>query len=141
MDNNISTTEYITVQRVEREIPAEYDSIMHYSWSIVLIGMLVIFSSLSLTGLVISQLQNLSLFSKLSRLFTRRKMIPKLKDNKSRDTGIDAVIAAVTALHYHIQEAEESNKMIIAWTREPVSVWKASARFLMPNRIMRERKR
>lgn len=114
-----------------------------FSWNIVLVGMLVIFCSLSLTGLFIGLLSKLVFLSERKELpkkeqkstQNRVKAGLKVKDLKSRDAGYNAAIAALTALHFHLQEAEELSKMTLSWTREPVSVWKTSGRLDSPNRI------
>jgi hypothetical protein len=110
-----------------------------YSWSIVLIGMIVIFLSLSLTGFLVGQIRHLAKNPREKK--PKKKIIPRLANVKYRDTSYNSVIAAITALHLHLQEAEESSKMTIAWSREPVSVWKTSNKFNMPNRAIRGLKR
>jgi Na+-transporting methylmalonyl-CoA/oxaloacetate decarboxylase gamma subunit len=110
-----------------------------FSWNIVLLGMLVIFSSLSLTGLFISLLSKVVLFSESSDksiAYLKKKKNEGLRNIKSRDTSYNAVVAAITAFHLHIQEAEEFGKMTLSWKREPVSVWKTSGKLDMPNRIL-----
>ena len=121
-----------------------------FSWNIVLVGMLVIFSSLSLTGLFIGLLGKVVRYSENTR---QRKQILRGKkarsktvkasmgDIKSRDAGYNAVIAAITALHFHLQEAEELSQMTLSWKREPVSVWRTSGKFDLPNRVLGDRKK
>jgi len=121
-----------------------------FSWNIVLVGMLVIFCSLSLTGFFIGLLSKVVIFSEkpptkpLAVKAKTKKREPtkvKISDIKSRDAGYNAVVAAITALHFHLQEAEEISKMTLSWKREPVSVWKTSGKFTMPNRIIHEIKK
>ena len=104
-----------------------------YSLNIVLIGMVVIFLSLSLTGIIVGQLRFIAT-KNLDK--AAKQIIPKLDNVKYRDTSYNSVVAAITALHLHLQEAEESSKMTLAWSREPVSVWKTSSKFSMPNRAI-----
>ncbi|MFA5499114.1 MAG: OadG family protein [Candidatus Cloacimonadia bacterium] len=105
-----------------------------FSWGVVGIAMGVIFLSLIVTGTFVH------LFGIAVSYFDRDKKTPartdsESKDIKSRDTSYDAVIAAIIALHTHLKEAEESERMILAWKREPVSVWKASSKFSLANKL------
>jgi len=111
-----------------------------FSWGVVLIAMVVILLSLAATGFFVYA------FGVAVNYFDRDKKILTRVDNlnksiKSRDTSYDAVIAAIIALHCHLKEAEESEKLTLAWKREPVSVWKASSKFYLPNRTITERKK
>ena len=124
-------------------------TIWGFSWNIVLVGMLVIFSSLSLTGLLIGALSRAVIFSerpaktaKSAKGKTEDREAKRIKvdDLKSRDSGYNAVIAAITALHFHLKEAEEISKMTLSWKREPISVWRTSGKLDMPNRVIRSLK-
>jgi len=99
-----------------------------YSWNIVLVGMIVIFSSLALTGFLVGQLSNIG----------RKKRPKKEQKTNTQDQKIekkDSLIAAITTVHLHIKEAEESERLIIAWNREPVCVWKTSGKMMMPYQL------
>jgi Na+-transporting methylmalonyl-CoA/oxaloacetate decarboxylase gamma subunit len=139
----------VTGERIEEARSHFSDKVWGFSWNIVLVGMIVIFVSLSLTGFFINLLSRIVKLSERERTkaATKKKKSGeqetkrvKIKDIKSRDTGYNAIVAAITALHFHLQEAEELSKMTLAWKREPVSVWKTSGKFDMPNRVIREKK-
>lgn len=150
-DKNISLAELnITDENIEVARTGFRRGLWRFSWNIVIVGMIVIFLSLSLTGILIGILSRLVIFSEKSPtrgIKTSKKSVKKgatgvkIENIKSRDTGNKAVIAAITALHLHLQEAEELSKMTLSWKREPVSVWKTSGKFDMPNRVLGERKR
>jgi ornithine carbamoyltransferase len=150
-DRNMTLEELAVTEDMIEEARSHFSGkIWGFSWNIVLVGMLVIFSSLSLTGLFIGLLSRIvklseretkSLSAKKKKSAGRETKRVKIKDIKSRDTGYNAIVAAITALHFHLQEAEELSKMTLAWKREPVSVWKTSGKFDMPNRVIREKKK
>ncbi|MBW6515525.1 MAG: OadG family protein [Candidatus Cloacimonetes bacterium] len=148
LDNTTTLAELqIDQEKVEKAHKQFRSKIWGFSWNIVLVGMLVIFCSLSLTGLFIGLLSRVVKYSEKPPIYGKKsdndkKQVAKkvkIADLKSRDAGYNAVIAAITALHFHLQEAEELSKMTLTWKREPVSVWKTSGKFDMPNRVLRER--
>lgn len=111
-----------------------------FSGNIVIVGMLVIFLSLSVTGLFVALLSKVVSVSENSG--SKGKKVNKASpiDVKSRDTSYNAIVAAITALHLHLQDAEEFGKMTLSWEREPVSVWKTTGKLDMPNRVYRKEK-
>ncbi len=140
----------ISLEEVEEVRLAFENRKWRFSWNIVAVGMLVIFLSLSLTGVFISLLSRIVIFSERQekkgkpdreKSLERKKAKVGIGDVKSRDSGYNAVIAAITALHFHLEEAEEFGKMTLSWKREPSSVWRTSGKFEMPNRIIREIKK
>ena len=150
--DNTSTLAELNVDKAKVEAAHKQfrNRIWGFSWNVVLVGMLVIFCSLSLTGFFIGLLSKIVKYSentvsqdrKSDKKRTKKESTRvKIADLKSRDAGYNAVIAAITALHFHLQEAEELSKMTLSWKREPVSVWKASGKFEMPNRLLGNRKK
>ncbi len=89
---------------------------------IVLVGMLIVFISLSLVGFLIGQLQNL-------HLFERKKVSPKI-DEKTHSNN---EIAAMMTIYLHEKEAEQQNNLLVTWTRAPVNMWRASNVNNFPN--------
>lgn len=115
-----------------QEIKEAYDRFKeqrwHYSWNIVLVGMIVIFSSLALTGFFVGQLSSIGREKKPGK---KTKQHPDTQNDAKQKK--DSVIAAIATVHLHLKEAEESERLIIAWNREPVCVWKTSGKMVMPN--------
>jgi len=100
-----------------------------YSLNIVLVGMIVIFSSLSLTGLFISQLRRIGgekKYKSISKNLSDKEHGKRISTNYANNHN--NIIAAIATLKIYTLEAEENEKLIIAWNREPVSVWKTSGK-------------
>lgn len=114
-----------------------------FSWSIVLVGMLVIFTSLLITGTFVSQIQNLH-FNDLRNLFSKqkKKKLPEISASSSQtNISPNAIIAVICALNAHIQDAETQNKLELTWSREPVSLWKSTNKINLPNTVYAYKKR
>jgi len=112
------------------------ENILSFASKLTLIGMLVVFISLIFIGFLISQIKH----------FTQnKKPKPKKKDEKVIQTSIgtvktqegdlstNSVVAVITAIHLHLLEVEEKNKMNMNWSRTPVSMWKSVSKAKFPN--------
>ena len=113
--------------------------IMRYGSSVTLVGMLVVFSALVLTSLIISQLVHLNREKKQARTISlssdgKVKSVPK-------DLSRDVIVAAITALHMHEKEVERRRKMVLTFRRTPINQWRASAILSMPNSEMKPLRR
>jgi len=82
---------------------------------IVLVGMLIVFISLSLVGFLIGQLQHL-------HLFERKKVSSKIDEK----TYSNNEIAAMVTIYLHEKKVEQQNNLLVTWTRAPVNMWRAS---------------
>lgn len=95
---------------------------------IVIVGMLIVFVSLILVGIIISSLQHVSEKKELPRL--------KIKKTKTVETELGTVttqddqlssgsiIAAITALMLHRSELEEANRIQLTWARSSNNGWR-----------------
>ncbi|MDZ4121072.1 MAG: OadG family protein, partial [Candidatus Cloacimonadaceae bacterium] len=96
-----------------------------YGGSITFVGMLVVFSSLALSSVIISQLIHLNR--------TRKPKAQKIvleKDGRIRSLPKDAnrsmVVAAITALHVHVQSIEERRRLLLTFKRAPINLWRTT---------------
>ncbi|MFO7895744.1 MAG: OadG family protein [Candidatus Cloacimonadales bacterium] len=110
-----------------------------YNWSIVLIGMVVVFLSLILVGFLIGLLQHLNKWE------DRKERQAKAKDNSKQrkikkitaadgNLSNDAIVAVVSAIYLHELEVEERNKLNLTWKRAPLSMWRSANKVSFPNK-------
>ena len=115
------------------------DNLVPFYTGVVIVGMSIVFVSLMLTGLIISQLKNLGNKPK------KKVNKASVKTSAGTVTGpvdhlsSNAVVAAITAIYLHEMDVEEQNKMLLTWKRAPLSMWKASS--IMPNNEYYQAKR
>jgi Na+-transporting methylmalonyl-CoA/oxaloacetate decarboxylase gamma subunit len=114
-----------------------YDSIKtHYYWSIVAVGMVIVFIALIITGFVIGLLKH---FNKVDSATEKKTVAKRSKTKIKKITPIegnlsnDAVVAVVTAIYLHELEVEEKNKINLTWKRQRLSMWKSSNMTNLPN--------
>lgn len=118
-----------------RELEEDFNhNITSYGSSVLMVGMLVVFTALILTSLIISQLVHLN---------REKKPAQVIKVNNSgqlksapKNMNHNVIVAAVTALHMHKMDLEERRKMVLTFRRTPTNQWRASAVLSMPNREM-----
>lgn len=118
-----------------RELEEDFNhNITSYGSSVLIVGMLVVFTALILTSLIISQLVHLN---------REKKPAQVIKVNNSgqlksapKNMNHNVIVAAVTALHMHKMDLEERRKMVLTFRRTPTNQWRASAVLSMPNREM-----
>lgn len=104
---------------------------------VVVVGMLIVFTSLIITGMLISQLEHFS--KKKSKKKTVKTSVGKVT-GPAEHISSSAIVAAITAVYLHEIEVEEQNKLLLTWKRAPLSVWKTAK--LMPNNaVLRNIKR
>lgn len=118
-----------TVKAVNEEFK---DNLNSYGGSVLLVGMLVVFSALILTSLIISQLVHLNR-EKKTRGVIKLSASGQLKSAPGT-TSSNVIVALVTALHMHKMDIEERRKMVLTFRRTPTNQWRASAVLSMPNR-------
>lgn len=128
----------ITPQQIS-EINDEFKrDIMLYGSSVTLVGMLVVFSALLITSLIIGQLVHLNNKGKASQVI-KLSADGKLK-SAPQDLSRNVIVAAITALHIHKQEIEDQRRMALTFRRTPTNQWRASAVLSMPNRELNSRR-
>ncbi len=109
--------------------------------SITFVGILVVFSALLLTSIIIGKLQHFNAKE------PKAKSVKTIKIDKSgnvtsspRNVSQNVIVAAITALHIHNQTIEERKKLLLTFKRTPINLWHASNVINMPNReYMRRR--
>lgn len=116
------------------------DHIMSYSVSVTIVGMLIVFSALLITSLIISQLFHFN-------------VNPKPKDktivvshsgillNKPKGINSNVIAAAVIALHLYKLSIDERRKLVLTFKRTPTNQWRASSVMSMPNREFSNKRR
>ncbi len=110
-----------------------HGNLMGFCTSLTVIGMTVVFLSLIVTGMIISQIRHLNKAKKKAGpTKTVETSIGKISGPQP-DISTNAIVAVITALHMHIAEAEERQKLILTWKRAPLSLWRGSSRNAMPN--------
>lgn len=128
----------ITPQQIS-EINDEFKrDIMLYGSSVTLVGMLVVYSALLITSLIIGQLVHLNNKGKASQVI-KLSADGKLK-SAPQDLSRNVIVAAITALHIHKQEIEDQRRMALTFRRTPTNQWRASAVLSMPNRELNSRR-
>jgi hypothetical protein len=148
----------ISPQRIKRAIRTYEAEETDFLWSIIATGMIIVFASLILTGLVVALLEY---FHRLGNQRTRRKILTKpaiettdttaaeLRRNrrkraKTTRTAADemdahTIVAIAAAIRLHESSMEEANRILATWTKASVSTWKASR--MMPNRRFFDKRR
>lgn len=122
------------------EIKKEFDSNkIQYGSSITLVGMLVVFTSLALCSIVISQLVHLN-YKKKAKVqtisITKSGKLKSAPDNLNRNV----IIAAITALHIHEYSIEERRRLLLTFKRAPINLWHVSNVVNMPNRDFNQKR-
>jgi hypothetical protein len=120
---------------------AEFNSRrLRYGLSVTAVGMLVVFSALLLTSLIINQLKRINPKphpkDQTIVISARGKLV-----SKPGDLDRNLIAAAITALHLYKQGIEERRRLLLTFKRTPTNQWRASAILNMPNRtILRQRR-
>jgi hypothetical protein len=110
------------------------EHILSYSGSVTLVGILIVFSALLITSIIISQLVHLNKKKDEESKITVSSS-GKVK-SAPKDLNSNVIVAAITALHMHRMDLEERRKMVLTFRRTPTNQWRASAVLSMPNREM-----
>lgn len=121
----------LTAQDIETAVSAFEERTMMFGFNIVGLGMLVVFISLVLVGLIIGSLKHFEKKSKPQKTGIRTS-VGTITTNQP-DISQNAVVAVVMALHMHVTEARERKKLMLTWSRAPISMWRASNKTNMPN--------
>ena len=136
----------LPVSKVNNVIKDFKSNYMEFSWGVVLIGMLVVFLSLLLIGFIIAQLKHIdNIGKKQKKKSVSNNVSVKTSVGKvtapSDQISANAIVAAVTAIHLHVMEIEETNKLLLTWKRTSLNLWRYYYKFKMPNREFSQLKR
>jgi len=101
--------------------------------SITLIGMLIVFVALMIISLIISQLHrvNWAIRPPVAKII---KVNPQGQiTGHPKDLSSGVIIAAITALHLHVNSIEERRRLMLTFKRASINLWHASRVTEMPN--------
>lgn len=109
------------------------DATLPYGMSVTIVGVLIVFSALLITSIIIGQLVHVN---KKPKLEDRHLVIDRSGKLKSHGQHIDpnVIAAAITALHLYQQNIQERRKLMLTFKRTPTNQWRASQVLEMPNR-------
>lgn len=138
------STDNASLQRLEKtplemiELKQVFDANrIQYGSSITLVGMLVVFLSLALSSIIISQLVHLNATPKPKVIkLGKDGSIKKAPDGLNRNI----VVAAITALHLHVHTIEERRRLLLTFKRTPQNLWRTSGMHEMPNRNLNRKR-
>mgnify|MGYP001007735143 CR=1 FL=1 len=104
-----------------------------YGLSLTLVGMLIVFSALLVTSIVVSQLRIVNKKPKTEEMPMVIDQKGKLvAERKTQDRN--EVAAAIMALHMYETGIKERRKMMLTIKRTPTNQWRTSQVLEMPNR-------
>lgn len=105
-----------------------------YGGLIVVVGMLVVFLSLIVVGWIISMLKHTAERKKVISAPVKTVSTPIGKVSAPEgDLSTNSIVAVITALHLHVLEVQQQNKINMDWKRAPVSMWKSVSKAKFPN--------
>ncbi len=114
---------------------------MSFGLTILGFGVLIVFSALALTALVISQLKRLNPRPKDTDGTLVLTSSGKVK-TRPVDMNADVIAAAITALYLYKNDIEERRRLLLTFRRAGSDQWRGSVMLNMPNRdILRKRSR
>lgn len=115
------------------------DNKMGFGFSILGFGVLIVFSALAITALVIAQLKRLNPKPKDDAGTLVLTSSGKVKSQPA-DMNADVIAAAIAALHLYRHDIEERRRLLLTFKRNRSDQWKSSVMLNMPNRdILRKR--
>ncbi len=112
---------------------------LRFGLTLLGIGVLMVFSALAITALVIGQLKHLNRQPKAA---TAQLVLSASGKVLARpvDMNADVIAAAIAALHLYKHEIEERRRLLLTFRRAGSDQWRGSAMLNMPNRhILRKR--
>lgn len=131
-DNSSLQVLEITPAEIEA-ITEDFDSkIIPYGWSVTGAGMLIVFSALLITSIIISQLKRVNITPKKEERHLVLNQKGKLVSKHNVDPN--AAAAAITVLHLYQASIREQRKQLLTIKRTPTNQWRASQVMNMPNR-------
>lgn len=115
------------------------DERIDFSSTLTVLGMSVVFVSLILTSLLISQLVHLNRKNekKESKPTHISSPVGTITTKYPENLSSDAVVAVIAAIHKHKQETDEENRIMLTWRRANISMWHASGKVEMPNSVFK----
>ncbi len=112
---------------------SEYNGSKHsFYFGIIVVGMLIVFASLIIVGLIINRMQSLKHLDRKPGSADKKTNVTAINGEKPSQNDI---IAAITTVYLHELEAEEQSRLLLTWKRASLSLWSASGKFNMPNRV------
>ena len=126
----------VNLEKLSRKFDKD---ILPFAGKLTIIGMLVVFVSLIVIGVIIGQIKHISRNNKPKKRKNRKVVQTSIGSIETTESDIstNSVIAVITALHMHIQEVDAKNKLNMDWKRAPVSMWKSVSKAKFPNQDYR----
>lgn len=126
------------IAQVEKDFHA---GMAQFGKNITLVGMLVVFTALLVTALLIEQLKHLGRKKETkANTVTLQTSVGKIKAEE-KAMSQNAIIAVITALHAHSCHTEERKKIHLTWERNRLSMWRAAGRVELPNQVFGRNRR
>lgn len=127
----------ITNKKHIEKLSTKFDQdVLKFAAKITLVGMLVVFLSLIITGMFISNIKHFSKTGKPQVTKKKEKVVKtsigEVKTSEG-DLSTNSVVVVITAIHLHLLEVEAKNKINMDWRRAPVSMWKSVSKAKFPN--------
>lgn len=104
-----------------------------YGFSLTLVGMLVVFSALLITSIVIGQLRHLQAEKKKEPPVIKVSATGKVIKAPS-GVSSDIIVAVVSALYIYEYTIKERRRIQLTFNRSKTNQWRSSAILSMPNR-------
>ncbi len=103
--------------------------------NIILVGIIVVFSALFITSIIILQLKHINLLTqdKPAQDHTKAKKPGALLSTHPTVTN-DEIVAAISALEIHRYQLEERRRLALTFRRGSARIWRAVGLLNMPNR-------
>lgn len=139
-DNRSLQSLDLSPEMIESKAKEFKDNLLNYGLALTLIGMLVVFSALLITSIVISQLIHMNKAEKKAPAEIRITSSGKLL-KVPHDMNLDVIAAAITALHIYETTIKERRRLQLTFNRNSVNTWHNSAALNMPNSEFTRRRR
>jgi hypothetical protein len=132
-DLNLTLEELHVSKKAVSQALAAYEESQHSFYTgIVIVGMLIVFVSLIIVGLIIQRMQSLKYLDKKKE---KKISLSRVTGTNGRKISQNDIIAAITTVYLHELKTEEQSRLLLTWKRASLSLWNASAKFNMPNRV------
>ncbi len=133
MDHMTLQALQLNPKEVKRACDIYQENRMAHGLSITLVGMLIVFSALVLTSIIISQLHRVNI-APTAPVANIIKVNPQGQvTDQPQNLSSNVIIAAITALHLHINSIAERRRLILTFKRASVNLWHASRVTELPN--------
>lgn len=137
VDNSLTMAELKIAQADYQQVIEKFSrNRRSFYLGIVLVGMSIVFLSLALVGFIINHIRILHFFDNF-RKNKKNISTPVTISTSARGLNLSQndIVALITAIYLHEQEAEEQDRLLLTWKRASISMWKAASKIQMPNLV------